>query len=172
MAAAHHVGVRPELAAEALADFKGVKRRMECLYQEGGLRIYDDFAHHPTAIATTLAGLRANVGHEKIVVLIEPRSNTMRMGSHQSALAAAFVHADHVLWYNPPDLAWDIGPVLADTAGFAEACDSLEEILAKALALADVATVGEPVHMVIMSNGGFGGIHQQLIARVKQGKAK
>ena len=168
IAAAHHVGVRPDIAAEALVSFKGVKRRMECLYQHHGLSIYDDFAHHPTAIQTTLAGLRANIGDEKIVVLIEPRSNTMRMGCHQQSLATSCDSADHVLWYNPPDLAWDIEEVIDNTAGLAESCGSIEYMLEKSQALLQSATPTTPVHIVIMSNGGFNGLHQQLIHMAKE----
>ncbi len=168
MAAARHVGISPEIAAQALSEFSGVKRRMECLYSEKGVSIYDDFAHHPTAIATTLEGLRAKVGQEKIIALIEPRSNTMRMGVHQAALACAFTSADHVLWYSPDSIKWDIDSVIDKTTVDATRYNSIEKILDAAFNLCeDHKNHSIPVHIVIMSNGGFEGIHQQLIQRFK-----
>lgn len=161
IAAARHVGVTPEVSAQALSLFSGVKRRMECLYNAQGICIYDDFAHHPTAIATTLEGLRAKVGQEKIIVLIEPRSNTMRMGVHQTVLAAAFECADQVLWYSPKSIAWDIGAVIDQTRVQAEQYNSIELIIDATIDLYKSSSA--PVHIVIMSNGAFGGVHQKLI---------
>ncbi len=167
MAAARHVGVIPEIAAQALSEFCGVKRRMECLYSENGVSIYDDFAHHPTAIETTLRGLRAKVGQERIIALIEPRSNTMRMGVHQDALASAFDCADHVLWYSPDSITWDIDSVIDKTATVAARYNSIESIIDAALSLCEDSDKPTSTHIVIMSNGGFEGIHQQLIQRFK-----
>lgn len=161
MAAARHVGVTPEVSAQALAVFKGVKRRLECIYDAQGIRIYDDFAHHPTAIQTTLEGLRANVGKERIVVLIEPRSNTMRMGIHQVALAAAFDKADKVLWFKPEHLTWDLASVIEHCSVPSIECDTIDAMVAQAQ-----QCVSTPCHIVIMSNGGFGGIHQRLIQQL------
>ncbi len=166
MAAARHVGVTPEISAAALGKFEGVKRRMECLYDVDGLRIYDDFAHHPTAIATTLEGLRAKVGSENIVALIEPRSNTMRMGIHQSTLAAACTAANQVLWFSPKNLQWDIDAVINQTTIPTAVCASIDEIIESTCELiADAKDM--PTHIVIMSNGGFGGVHQRLIQKLK-----
>ena len=160
--AARHVGVTPEISAEALATFAGVKRRMECLYSAPGISIYDDFAHHPTAIATTLDGLRAKVGPEKIIVLIEPRSNTMRMGVHQGGLAEAFECADEVLWFNPESITWDIEAVIDQTRVPARQYNSIALMIDAAVDLYQTSTL--PMHVVIMSNGSFEGIHQQLIS--------
>lgn len=167
MAAARHVGVTPDISAQALGEFCGVKRRMECLYNEKGVSIYDDFAHHPTAIATTIAGLRAKVGDEKIIVLIEPRSNTMRMGVHQAELASAFECADQVLWYSPDSITWDIASVIDKTTVAAERYNSIEGILDATVTLCEVTEESCPLHIVIMSNGGFEGIHQRLIQRIE-----
>ena len=172
IAAAKHVGVVPEIAAEALNHFAGVKRRMECLYNDKGVSVYDDFAHHPTAISTTLDGLRAKVGDEKIVVLIEPRSNTMRMGVHTVALPRAFDAADHVLWYNSADLQWDIASVIEHAGVSSSVCESIDAIVCQIEALVAFASSREPVHIVIMSNGGFGGVHSLLIKRLKKNSAK
>ncbi|WP_027330336.1 UDP-N-acetylmuramate:L-alanyl-gamma-D-glutamyl-meso-diaminopimelate ligase [Marinimicrobium agarilyticum] len=161
--AARHVGVTPEIGAEALAQFKGVKRRMECLADVHGIRVYDDFAHHPTAIKTTLAGLRAQVGEDKIIALIEPRSNTMRMGVHRDALKNAFSDADAVLWYQPKDSDWDLEALVNHSSVPAQLEHSIDEMIHGALALAESGT-----HIVIMSNGGFGGIHQKLVDQLNR----
>lgn len=158
IAAARHVGVTPEIAVQALCEFRGAKRRMELLGTPRGIAIYDDFAHHPTAIATTLAGLRAKVGEQKIVAVIEPRSNTMRKGSHLAQLAAASASADQVIWYQPKNLDWSLDDVIAESGDRAVVRDSINAIVEQ---LANLAQSGD--HIVIMSNGGFGGIHQQLL---------
>jgi UDP-N-acetylmuramate: L-alanyl-gamma-D-glutamyl-meso-diaminopimelate ligase len=134
---------------------------MECLYSAQGISIYDDFAHHPTAIATTLDGLRAKVGVEKIIVLIEPRSNTMRMGVHQGVLAEAFECADQVLWFSPESITWDIEAVIDQTRVPAKQYNSIASMIGAAINLYQTSTT--PVHVVIMSNGSFEGIHQKLI---------
>ncbi len=161
MAAAHHVGVTVDIACSALSEFAGVKRRMECLATINGIHIYDDFAHHPSAIATTLAGLRKKVGSENIVAVIEPRSNTMRMGVHASELAQSVKDSDHVLWFTPPELSWDIETIIKASPVHSEAKESLDVLLD-----AIVAASSPNSHIVIMSNGGFGGIHQRLIQRL------
>lgn len=158
MIAARHVGVTPEIAARALGEFAGVKRRMECLADIHSIRVYDDFAHHPTAIKTTLAGLRAKVGDAKIIALIEPRSNTMRMGVHKDALNQACTDADDVLWYQPPNVDWAMDEVVNKSPVPAKLVRDLDELIHCALALAEANT-----HIVIMSNGGFGGVHQKLV---------
>ncbi len=161
--AARHVGVTPEIGAQALAAFKGVKRRMECLADVHGIRVYDDFAHHPTAIKTTLAGLRARVGDEKIIALIEPRSNTMRLGVHREALKNCFSDADAVLWYQPEHSDWDLEELVNHSSVPAQLEHSIEEMIHGALTLAESGS-----HIVIMSNGGFGGIHQKLVNQLNR----
>jgi UDP-N-acetylmuramate: L-alanyl-gamma-D-glutamyl-meso-diaminopimelate ligase len=151
------------MAAAALCSFAGVKRRMECLGQVNGISVYDDFAHHPTAIATTLEGLRARVGTAKIVVLIEPRSNTMRMGIHKEQLGMACVNADDVLWYQPANVNWDLQDVINHSPVAAKLVRSLDDLID------DAVRIAEPgCHIVIMSNGGFGGVHQQLLQRLRE----
>lgn len=162
IASARHVGVRPELAAEALCHFVGVKRRMELLGEVAGISLYDDFAHHPTAIETTLEGLRKRVGEQRIIAVIEPRSNTMRLGSHLSRLAAASRQADRVIWYQPEGLDWSLQSVIDDSEGRAEVQHSIDSIVDD---LVTSSAAGD--HIVIMSNGGFAGIHQQLLAALK-----
>ncbi|WP_444937319.1 UDP-N-acetylmuramate:L-alanyl-gamma-D-glutamyl-meso-diaminopimelate ligase [Microbulbifer sp. JMSA004] len=163
MAAARHVGVTPDLSAAALARFQGVKRRMECLGEVAGIRVYDDFAHHPTAIESTLNGLRAKVGEDKIIALIEPRSNTMRMGVHQGKLADSCSGADMVLWYQPEGVNWSLEDVAHHSSVPAKTFDSIEDGVESVLQLADSGS-----HIVVMSNGGFGGIHQRLIGALEQ----
>lgn len=163
MIAARHVGVTPEHSAKALEQFAGVKRRMECLADVHSIKVYDDFAHHPTAIKTTLAGLRAKVGDEKIIAIIEPRSNTMRMGVHKDALGKACTDADDVLWYQPANVDWDMDDVVNHSPVPAKLLRSLEDVIHCALALAEANT-----HIVIMSNGGFGGIHQKLVDQLSK----
>lgn len=158
IAAARHVGVRPEQACAALCQFSGVARRMELLADIAGVRVYDDFAHHPTAIATTLAGLRKKVGNEKILAVIEPRSNTMKLGIHRDNLAAATELADQVFWYQPEGLDWSLTDVVAAGGAPAQVIADIDELLAKTLAQAQA-----PCHILIMSNGGFGGFHQRLV---------
>ena len=156
--AARHVGVTLADGAAALSEFVGVKRRMELRGEVAGVRVYDDFAHHPTAIATTLDGLRRKVGDGKILAIIEPRSNTMRLGNHKAALAGSTGCADEVIWYQPPGLDWSLDSVLSESPVPASVSQSLDEIVAKV-----VSHKGEPLNVVVMSNGGFGGIHQKLL---------
>ncbi len=159
MAAAAQAGVAPAAAAEALGSFRGVKRRLEVIARIDGITLYDDFAHHPTAIATTLAGLRRQ-GGGRIVAVLEPRSNTMRMGVHRERLAEALIDADRVFLYRPADLSWDLEAVAARCAG--EVLDDIPALVAR---LADVLRPGDRV--VIMSNGGFGGLHARLPAALR-----
>lgn len=158
IAAARHVGVTAQISVQALCQFEGVKRRMELLGEPQGIAVYDDFAHHPTAIETTLAGLREKVGAQRIIAVIEPRSNTMRLGSHLDRLAAATALADQVIWYQPEGLDWSLDSVVAASSGRASVETSIESIISQ---LVKTATTGD--HIVIMSNGGFAGIHQQLV---------
>jgi UDP-N-acetylmuramate: L-alanyl-gamma-D-glutamyl-meso-diaminopimelate ligase len=160
IAAAHHAGIRPQDAIGALAQFQNVKRRMEVIAKLGGVTIYDDFAHHPTAIATTLDGLRKQVGPERIIAIVEPRSNTMRLGVHTETLAKSLNQADRALIYQPKELRWDLSQ-LKQYAANIEICESLEQIIAK---LKFEARYGG--HFVLMSNGSFGGIYAKLLAEL------
>ncbi|WP_207062501.1 UDP-N-acetylmuramate:L-alanyl-gamma-D-glutamyl-meso-diaminopimelate ligase [Motiliproteus sp. SC1-56] len=158
LAAARHVGVQPEQGVESLGRFRGVKRRMERRGEAAGLTVYDDFAHHPTAIDTTLRGIRARVGDAWVLAVIEPRSNTMRLGTHQQRLAPATAAADRVFWYQPPGLDWNLDAVVADSPVPATVFSSTDAIIE---AVRDYRQLGG--HVVIMSNGGFEGIHQRLL---------
>lgn len=161
MAAALHVGVPASVAAEALGEFHGVKRRLELLGTVGGVAVYDDFAHHPTAIATTLQGLRARGASGRLIALIEPRSNTMRMGKHRSELAASTADADQVYWFAPPAMDWSLDSVIEMSPVSAELCGDIDDLVSKV-----AADVGPGDQIVIMSNGAFGGIHQKLLAQL------
>jgi len=163
IAAAHHAGVPAALALEALGRFRGVARRMQLAGEAGGVRIYDDFAHHPTAIETTLDGLRRRVGGARIVAVLEPRSNTMRMGVHRTALAASLSKADEVWLYSPPDLGWDIGEVVRSLGPRAQQASGIEPLVEQ---LAAGLRPGD--HVLIMSNGGFGGLHGKLLAALER----
>ncbi|WP_459203113.1 UDP-N-acetylmuramate:L-alanyl-gamma-D-glutamyl-meso-diaminopimelate ligase [Pseudomonas fragariae (ex Marin et al. 2024)] len=157
LAAARHVGVVPLLGVQALSAFKSVKRRMEKVADVRGITIYDDFAHHPTAIATTLDGLRKKVGDASIIAVVEPRSNSMKLGAHRDGLRESVGQADQVVWYAPPNLSWDLAATVAGGTVPALVCDSLEAIIAQVKSQAQPGT-----HIVIMSNGGFGGLHGKL----------
>ena len=158
--AARHVGVPPAQAIEALAQFKNVKRRMEIRGVVNHITVYDDFAHHPSAIETTLAGLRAKVGGARILAVLEPRSNTMKLGTMKAQLPASLACADHVFCYGA-NLGWDAAEALAPLGIKAETHNDLEQLIAS---IAAYAQAGDQV--LIMSNGGFGGIHQKLLDRL------
>ncbi|MFW1812619.1 UDP-N-acetylmuramate:L-alanyl-gamma-D-glutamyl-meso-diaminopimelate ligase [Acinetobacter ursingii] len=162
IAAAQHVGVSIEQACQALSNFGGVKRRMELLGTVHGIEVYDDFAHHPTAIETTLDGARKRLGERKLWAIIEPRSNTMRMGSHKEGLAHSARLADEVIWYQPEGLDWDLQPMVEAATNHAQVSRSLDEIINRI-----VNEAGEGDAVVIMSNGGFGGLHQKLLNALK-----
>ncbi|MDO6525709.1 UDP-N-acetylmuramate:L-alanyl-gamma-D-glutamyl-meso-diaminopimelate ligase [Motilimonas sp. 1_MG-2023] len=163
IAAAKHVGVLPEHSIAALGEFKNAKRRMELKGEVAGIKVYDDFAHHPTAIKTTLAGLRAKVGKGRILAVLEPRSNTMKMGTHQHELVTSLQAADMIYCLQPEGLNWSLPACFSnsDTPAIIESDLSalLEHILLQVKS-------GDSV--LIMSNGGFGGIHQRLIERLAQ----
>ena len=163
IAAAHHVGVRLSDAVVALSEFGGVKRRMELRGSPRGIAVYDDFAHHPTAISSTLDGLRKKVGKAKIYAVIEPRSNTMRLGQHRAALAASTAQADEVLWYSPANLNWSLDDVVSESSVPAQVFAGIDDITRY---LQSVAVSGD--HVLIMSNGGFGGIHQKLLDKLAE----
>ncbi|HYQ40301.1 MAG TPA: UDP-N-acetylmuramate:L-alanyl-gamma-D-glutamyl-meso-diaminopimelate ligase, partial [Pseudomonas sp.] len=157
LAAARHVGVTPAQGCAALGSFKSVKRRMEKVAEVNGITLFDDFAHHPTAIATTLDGLRKRVGSAPIIAVIEPRSNSMKLGAHRDGLPDSVAQADRAIWYAPANLGWDLAATVAGSKVPTEVCDSLEAIIA---AVKAAATPGTQV--VVMSNGGFGGLHGKL----------
>ncbi|MCP2041065.1 UDP-N-acetylmuramate: L-alanyl-gamma-D-glutamyl-meso-diaminopimelate ligase [Neisseria sp. HSC-16F19] len=158
IAAARHVGVSVQAACQALGRFKNVKRRMEVKGVAAGVTVYDDFAHHPTAIATTVAGLRQKVGPARILAVLEPRSNTMKLGTMKAALPESLQEADKVFCY-AGDIDWDVQAALSPLG------DKLtigREFAAFVAAIAEEAQAGDQV--LVMSNGGFGGIHDKLLA--------
>ena len=162
IAAARHAGVPAKLAISALSEFKGIKRRMELRGEVGGIRVYDDFAHHPTAIATTLKGLRNKVGDNKVIAILEPRSNTMHLGVHKDALADALQLADQVILYQPPDLDWDLNDVLKTLGDKASIYQDIDHLVS------DVSGVAKSSdQLLVMSNGGFAGIHDKLLTSLK-----
>ncbi|OZB54223.1 MAG: UDP-N-acetylmuramate:L-alanyl-gamma-D-glutamyl-meso-diaminopimelate ligase [Stenotrophomonas sp. 14-69-23] len=162
LAAAHAVGVDVAAVAPALAGFQSVKRRLEVIGQARGVTIYDDFAHHPTAIHTTLEGLRAKVGPARIVVAMEPRSNSMRLGAHAAALAPSLDIADAVVFLARPELPWDAAAVIAAVRGQAQAVADTDALLAR---LGEAVRDGD--HVVFMSNGGFDGAPRRFLARLQ-----
>ncbi|MCB1824255.1 MAG: UDP-N-acetylmuramate:L-alanyl-gamma-D-glutamyl-meso-diaminopimelate ligase [Candidatus Competibacteraceae bacterium] len=162
LAAARHAGVPMATALAALADFQGVKRRLETRGVVNGVTVHDDFAHHPTAIATTLAGLRARVGDQPIVAVLEPRSNTMKLGVFKDSLAPALALADTVVLYQAPDLGWDLDAIAAALGSRGHVCHTLDDTLAAIHARTQPGT-----QVLIMSNGGFGGIHERLLRTLR-----
>ncbi|RBP50849.1 UDP-N-acetylmuramate:L-alanyl-gamma-D-glutamyl-meso-diaminopimelate ligase [Arenicella xantha] len=162
VAAAHHVGIRVEHAVESLSTFKSVKRRMEKIYDNNGIRIFDDFAHHPTAIKTTLEGLRHQVGKQAIIAVLEPRSNTMKQGIHKHLLSDALSAADACFLYANGDVNWDISELENEQISTHHTVDSLlEALISKTTQLGDQA-----INVVVMSNGGFENLHQRLISKL------
>ena len=161
IAASEHVGVTPQAAAASLSKFKNVKRRMERVGEAGGVVVYDDFAHHPTAIRTTVAGLRQQVGLARVLAVFEPRSNTMRQGAMKSQLPWALEDADLSFCLQGP-YGWDARQVLAPMGDAAVVADDVDALVA-----AVVATARPADHVLCMSNGGFGGIHGKLLAALR-----
>ncbi|MCP4322708.1 MAG: UDP-N-acetylmuramate:L-alanyl-gamma-D-glutamyl-meso-diaminopimelate ligase [Alteromonadales bacterium] len=159
--AARHVGVTPEIAIEALAEFKSIKRRMEVKGKVNNITVYDDFAHHPTAIRTTLAGLRAKVGNERIIAVLEPRSNTMKLGIHKEAIVSALNEADQVYCFESADINWSMQEMFAEQGKQVDISNDIDVLCNK---LVDEAKAND--HILIMSNGGFAGIHQKLIEKL------
>jgi UDP-N-acetylmuramate: L-alanyl-gamma-D-glutamyl-meso-diaminopimelate ligase len=160
LAAARHAGVPVAQGLAALAGFKNVKRRMEVRGTVNGITVYDDFAHHPTAIDTTVAGLRRKVGNSRILAVLEPRSNTMKLGVMKDALPGSLKDADLVFCYGA-NLGWDAAAALAPLGSKAVVKDDLNELIE---AVAAAARPGDQV--LVMSNGGFGGIHEKLLGRM------
>ena len=163
--AASTVGVSLEKSCEALSQFVGVKRRMEVIYEDDSVTVYDDFAHHPTAIISTVQGLRAKVGTEKVIAIVEPRSATMKLGMHKAALSEAVAAADCALWYKGPAVNWDLQAVASTCAVPATVCDEIDQLLACTLKQIHKST--EKSHVVVMSNGGFEGFHLRLVTALK-----
>ncbi len=162
IAAARHVGVSVQAACAALGRFKNVKRRMEIRGEVNGITVYDDFAHHPTAIATTVAGLRQKVGADtRIMAVLEPRSNTMKLGAMKAAMPESLAEADKVFCY-AGGVDWDVQAALNPLGAKLHVAQQLDELVA-----AIVAQVQPGDQIVVMSNGGFGGIHQQLLTALK-----
>ena len=160
--AARHVGVTLEASAEALGQFRSVKRRMELRAEINGVALYDDFAHHPTAIATTLEGLRRIKPEARIVAVIEPRSNTMKQGVFSGQLAESAKAADEVFWYQPAEQGWSLDEAVGAVTNqhvFSDFDLMIDQI---------VAATTSGTELVVMSNGGFGGIHERLIAALKE----
>jgi UDP-N-acetylmuramate: L-alanyl-gamma-D-glutamyl-meso-diaminopimelate ligase len=156
--AARHAGVPVATSLAALERFEGIRRRMERRGAVAGVTVYDDFAHHPTAIARTLDGLRRKVGRERIVAVVEPRSNTMRMGVHVDELGAALADADAVYLFRPPGLTWDLDAVADGLEPPGTVSDTIDDLLARL-----VSDLRKGDHVLVMSNGGFGGVHQKLL---------
>ncbi len=159
--AAHHVGVTFDMACEALSTFKGIKRRLEIKHQTDNITLYDDFAHHPTAIKTTLSGLRAKVVDEPIIAILELRSNTMKSGFHQQSLVDALTDADQVLILRPQNADWNIDTLFDADCLF----DSVDDVVAQLVQI-------NQGHFVVMSNGSFDDIFNKLIAKLHSGEHK
>jgi len=163
IAAARHVGVPVAQAAESLARFENVKRRMEVRGVVKGITVYDDFAHHPTAIATTVGGLRQKLGvgdgAGRILAVLEPRSNTMKLGAMKDALPGSLRDADLVFGFGSQQaLGWSLADALAPLGAIAHSFDQIDFLVK---AILDAARPGD--HILVMSNGGFGGVHQKLL---------
>ncbi|RKP51152.1 UDP-N-acetylmuramate:L-alanyl-gamma-D-glutamyl-meso-diaminopimelate ligase [Trinickia fusca] len=164
IAAARHVGVPPAQAMRSFAEFRNVKRRMEVRGSVDGVIVYDDFAHHPTAIETTIAGLRTRIGrtHSRILAVLEPRSNTMKLGVMKAQLPGSLTDAELVFGYGAPTgrdaLGWNLAEALAPLGDKAQAFDDIESLVASVV---KAARPGD--HVLVMSNGGFGGVHQKLL---------
>jgi UDP-N-acetylmuramate: L-alanyl-gamma-D-glutamyl-meso-diaminopimelate ligase len=164
IAAARHAGVPPQIAIDALSGFSGVTRRLELIAEAGPVRVYDDFAHHPTAIRTTLQGLRDKVGGDEIVAVIEPRSHTMSLGTLRGDLSTCCAASDRVFWFRGDNIKWDLAEVAHKSVVPATVDDDLEHLIE---ALVRLPPPKHARHIVIMSNGGFGGIHGRPAARLE-----
>ena len=159
--AAKNIGIPTQKACEALTAFKSVKRRLECIFDSNNIYVYDDFAHHPTAIRESLKALKKHATNGRIIAIMEPRSNTMRMGVHAETLSASFDDADRVFLYQAKDLKWNIADYMNELGSRCQVFEDVEKI---------VGLVCKEVRphdcIVIMSNGGFDNIHKKLIERL------
>ena len=162
LVAAHHAGVDDAVAIEALCRFRGVRRRLEVRGTVDGVVVYDDFAHHPTAVASTLEGVRLKAGAGRVFAVLEPRSNTMKLGTHKAALADSLRGADRVFVYKSPDVKWDVGDAMVPLGSLV----AVHEDLAR-LTEAIVAEARPGDHLVLMSNGSFGGLHERLLQALR-----
>ncbi|WP_448548112.1 UDP-N-acetylmuramate:L-alanyl-gamma-D-glutamyl-meso-diaminopimelate ligase [Thalassotalea fusca] len=167
IAAARHAGVPANYAIEALGQFINTKRRLELRGEVNGVRVYDDFAHHPTAITKTLKAMRANVGNGRVIAILEPRSNTMKSGVHKATLAQSLADADAVFVYQGEQVQWSVAQLIEDCH---QPC-TVESDMSSFIA-AIVAQIQADDTIVVMSNGGFGGIHQKLLGELEQKFAK
>ena len=166
--AAAEIGISLKQACDALSAFVGIKRRMESIYSAQNITVYDDFAHHPTAIKTTLEGLRAKVGDAHIIAVIEPRSATMKLGVHQQELGAAVADADQVMWYQNTSIDWSLSSVAKGCFVPATVSDDIDSLLNDVLQVISVnQNVGKPTHIMIMSNGSFEGFHRLLVDQLE-----
>jgi len=161
IAAARHVGVTPDLACESLAKFINTKRRLELKGEVNGVTVYDDFAHHPTAIELTLGGLRNKVGSDKIIAVLEPRSATMKRGVHKDSLADSLAKADEVFLYQPDSIDWSVKEITSQCHQPAQASGNIDELVANIVSRAQPGS-----HILVMSNGGFEGIHGKLLEKL------
>jgi UDP-N-acetylmuramate: L-alanyl-gamma-D-glutamyl-meso-diaminopimelate ligase len=161
IAAAKHSGVKSDLAVEALAQFVNVKRRMEVKAVVNGITLYDDFAHHPTAISFTIDGLRAKVGEGRILAVLEPRSNTMKMGVHKDTLADSWSSADQIFIFEPSNLTWSMDDLLMQSSVTALLYKDMDMLVKSIISYAKPGD-----HILVMSNGSFGGIHKLLIEQL------
>ena len=168
VAAAYNVGVDIKTACAALSAFAGIKRRMELIGEVNDILVFDDFAHHPTAITTTLDGAKKKLADRRIWAIIEPRSNTMKMGIHQDSLAESAVLADHTLWYEPTGLEWGLKDVI-DNAKANNPNIASQQVLSSTEAIIEhiINNAQADDAIVIMSNGGFEGIHQRLLTALR-----
>lgn len=167
VAAARHVGVTADLACESLASFINTKRRLELKGEVAGVTVYDDFAHHPTAIELTLDGLRNKVGKQKIIAVLEPRSATMKMGIHKETLATSLSKADSVYLYQPNNLKWSVEDIAKHCAQPTFVSDNIDVFVAEIL---QEAAEGDQI--LVMSNGGFEDIHDRLLSGLASAKRK
>lgn len=158
IAAAHNVGVTTDIAIESLSEFVNVKRRMEIKGTVANITVYDDFAHHPTAIKTTVEGLKANVGVQRILAILEPRSNTMKLGIHKDQLTESWAQADEVYIFEPASLSWSIDEVARDSVAPVHPYQDVDKLVEAVVKEAQPSD-----HILVMSNGGFAGIHDKLL---------
>jgi UDP-N-acetylmuramate: L-alanyl-gamma-D-glutamyl-meso-diaminopimelate ligase len=162
MLAAQHAGVELARSVEGLRAFKGVRRRMEVRGVVHGITVYDDFAHHPTAIHTTIDGLRRRIGKSRLIAVLEPRSNTMKLGSHREAIAGSLSQADRVWLYQGPSVKWDVADAVASLGDRARVTTDVDTLVSELDAF-----LRQGDHVLIMSNGGFDGVHGKLLSRLQ-----
>jgi UDP-N-acetylmuramate: L-alanyl-gamma-D-glutamyl-meso-diaminopimelate ligase len=163
IAAARHAGVPPAQAIEALGSFGGVRRRMDVIAEIGETTIYDDFAHHPTAIRSTLQGLRKRVGNEEIIAVVEPRTHTMSLGTLRHELTTCCAPANQVFWFRGENIKWDLAEVVQHCVVPALQFDNIDKLVEALARLPEKRR-----HILIMSNGSFGGIYRKLPARMRE----